>query len=154
MQTLKTGICNRWGLTLLEIIVSLFIISIITAIALPSFTSFGENKLKFEAREMASILRYMNDSAISRKETFLMRFDLNGDIVYWQGPDGDKTKKFEELTSVTLQSRGRVSEGEITFFFTPLGARENLCVHMGSGEKEMAITLNHLSGRVKIKYEG
>ena len=43
-----------------------------------------------------------------------------------------------------------VSKGELTLFFEPLGVQENLSVHMSKGEKDMTITLNHLSGRVKI----
>jgi len=142
------------GFTLLELIVVMFIISLVMALILPSFSGFGENKLKSESREMASILRYMNDSAASRKETFLMKFDLDEGTVYWKGPDGEKTKKFDDITGVTTQSRGRVSNGEVIVFFEPLGIQENLSVHMSKDKKDMTITLNHLSGKVKIKDEG
>lgn len=154
MQISRTGISSRLGFTLLELIVVLFIISLVMVLILPSFSGFGENKLKSEAREMASILRYMNDSATSRKETFLMKFYLDEGTVYWKGPDGEKKKKFDDITGVTTQSTGKVSKGEITLFFEPLGVRENLSIHMSKGNKEMAITLNHLSGKVKIKDEG
>ena len=150
MQISRTGISSRLGFTLLELIVVLFIISLVMVLILPSFSGFGENKLKSEAREMASILRYMNDSATSRKETFLMKFDLDEGTVYWKGPDGEKKKKFDDINGVTTQSTGKVSKGEITLFFEPLGIRENLSVYMTKGNKEMAITLNHLSGKVKI----
>jgi general secretion pathway protein H len=150
MRISRTGISSSRGFTLLELIVVLFIISLVMVLILPSFSGFGENKLKSEAREMASILRYMNDSATSRKETFLMKFDLDEGTVYWKGPDGEKKKKFDDITGVTTQSTGKVAKGEITFFFEPLGIRENLSVHMSKGNKEMAITLNHLSGKVKI----
>lgn len=153
MQISRTGISSSCGFTLLELIVVLFIISLVMALILPSFSGFGENKLKSEAREMASILRYMNDSAVSRKETFLMKFNLDEGTVYWKGPDGEKKKKFDDITGVTTQSTGKFSKGEVTLFFEPLGIRENLSVHMSKGNKEMAITLNHLSGKVKIKDE-
>jgi general secretion pathway protein H len=138
------------GFTLLELIIVLFIVSLVAAVVLPSFTGFGETKLRSEAREMASILSYMNDSAASRKETFLMRFDLDKNMVYWKGPDGEKTKRFDGITGVATQTAGMVSKGEITFFFEPLGIQENIEVHMSRGDKDMTITLNHLSGRVKI----
>src|SRR4030066_575174 len=154
MQISKTGISSRRGFTLLELIVVMFIISLVMVLILPSFSGFGENKLKSEAREMASILRYMNDSAVSRKETFLIKFNLDEGTVYWMGPDGGKTRSFNDITGVTLQSKGKVSEGEITLFFGPFGIQENLSVHMSKGDKEMTVTLNHLSGRVKIKDEG
>ncbi|MEW6417176.1 MAG: prepilin-type N-terminal cleavage/methylation domain-containing protein [Nitrospirota bacterium] len=166
MRISRTGICNKkvpsskfqvpsknqpeMGFTLLELIVVMFIISIVMALIFPSFAGFGESKLKSESREIASILRYMNDSAVSRKETFSMKFDLDEGTVYWVGPDGEKTKRFDDMTGVTTQSKGKVSDGEITLFFGPLGIQENISVHMGKGDKGMTITLNHLSGRIKI----
>lgn len=145
----RTGRCSS-GLTFLELIVALFIISLVTAIVLPSFFGFGEKKMESEVREMASILRHLNDSAIARKETFVVRFDLNENMVVWEGPEGKRSRKFEDMTGVTTQSSGFVSKGEIIFLFEPLGARENLSVHMSREDKEITVTLNHLSGRVKI----
>ena len=159
MPTSRTGICSkhRWnyihgnlGVTLLELIVALFVISVVMALVLPSFTDFGERKLKSEVREMASLLRYMNDSAIARKATFFIRFDLDEGMVSWTGPDGKREKTFDDITGITTQATGRVSKGEITFFFEPLGTRENISVHMSDGDNDMSVTLHHLSGRVKI----
>ena len=149
----RAGISSKQGFTLLEIVVVLFIVSLVMAVVLPSFAGFGESKVRSEAREMASILRYMNDSAVSRKETFLIRFDLEKNMVTWQGPDGEKTKKFDDMTGVTTQSNGMVSKGELIVFIEPLGIQENLSIHMRRGKKGVVITLNHLSGKVKIKDE-
>ena len=145
---------SRKGFTLLELIVALFLISLITAVVLPSFAGFGGRKLKSEAREVASILRFVHDSAISRKETYWVKFDLDGNVVIWKGTEGEKTKKFDNLIIITTQSTGTVSRGEVTIFIEPLGLRENISVHMGTGDENMTITFNHLSGKVKIKEEG
>jgi len=153
MPISRTGTSSKQGFTLLEIVVVLFIVSLVMAIVLPSFAGFGESKLKSEAREMASILRYMNDSAVSRKETFLIRFDLDKNLVSWKGPDGEKSKKFDDMTGVKTQSNGMISKGELIVFFEPFGIQENLSIHMRRGKKGVVITLNHLSGKVKIKDE-
>jgi general secretion pathway protein H len=153
MPISKTGISSKRGFTLLELIVALFVISLVLAIIFPSLDGFGENKLKSEAREMASILRYVNDSAVSRKETLLMKFDLDKNTVSWKEPDGEKTRKFEDMTGVTTQSSGKVSKGELIVLFGPLGTGENIDIHMSQANTHMSITLNHLSGRVKIKDE-
>ena len=151
MPTSRAGTSNSRGFTLLELIVVLFVVSLIAAIVLPSFSGFGEGKLKSEARELASILRYMNDSAVSRKETFPLKFDLDKNLVSWQGPEGERTRRLDDLTGVTTQSLGTASSGEVIFLFGPLGVRENLSVHLGTGSKNLTVTLNHLSGRVKIE---
>lgn len=153
MPTSGAGTYNKSGFTFLELLVGLFILSLVMAIVMPSFSGFGENKLKSEAREIASILRYVSDSAASRKETFSMKFDLDRDVISWRGQEGEKARTFNNMTGVTTQSLGRVSKGEVLFLFEPLGVRENLSVHIGKGDKNMTITLNHLSGRVKIKDE-
>jgi general secretion pathway protein H len=160
MPISRTGICNKKmkirhkGFTLLELIVALFLISLIAAAVLPSFAGFGEHKIKSESREIASILRFVQDSAISRKETYSVKFDFDGNLIRWKSPEGEKTKRFANLTGVTTQSTGTVSKGEVTVFIDPLGLRENLSVHVGTGDENMTITLNHLSGKVKINHEG
>jgi prepilin-type N-terminal cleavage/methylation domain-containing protein len=153
MRISRTGISSSYGFSLLELIVAIFIVSLVMAVVLPSFSGFGEKKLKSESREMASILRYIYDSASARKETFFMKFNLDTNQVSWKGPEGEKTRIFDDLTGVATQSSGLLSKGELIFFFEPLGTRENLTVHMSKGEKSMTITLHHLSGKVKIKDE-
>ena len=150
MASHRSFLRGTHGFTLLELIVVLFVISIVMALVMPSFTNFGERKLKSEVRELASLLRYMYDSAVAQKETFFIRFDIDEGMVSWKGPDGEREKIFDDITGVTTQSRGRVSKGEIIFFFNPLGTRENISVHMSDGDNDMTITLHHLSGRVKI----
>lgn len=149
MRILRVGICSK-GFTFLELIVVIFILSILMAIIMPSFIGIGDNKLKSEAREIASILRYLYDSAVSRKETFLIKFNFNEDTVSFSSPEGEKRKEFNNIIGVTTQSRGLVSTGELIFFFEPLGITENLSVHLNKENKFMDVTLNHLSGRVKI----
>jgi len=151
MRISRTGTCNNRGFSLIELIVVLFVLSLVLAIVLPTFTNFGESRLKAEAREMASILRYLNDNAVSRKETFFIKFDLGKNEVVWREPEGNKTRVFDDLTGVEVQSRGLVSGGELTLFFEPLGAPENLIVYMERGDSHMTVTLHHLSGRVKIE---
>ena len=147
---------NRFsrGFTLLELIVALFLISAITAIVLPSFAGFGERKLRSEAREVASIVRFLHDSAVSRKETYWIKFDFNADLITWKSPEGKKSKRFEYVTSLTTQATGAVSSGEITIFIAPTGFRDNIAVDMGTGDEKMTITFNHMSGKVKIKDKG
>ncbi len=146
----KTLDASCRGFTSLELIVAIFLISIVAAIVLPSFAGVGERRLKAEAREVASILRFAHDSAVSRKEVCWIKFDLDGNLIAWKSPEGEKKKKFRNMTSLSTQSAGTVSRGEVTVFIEPHGLRENIAVHMVSGDENMAITINHLSGKVKI----
>jgi general secretion pathway protein H len=141
---------DKEGFTLLELVAVVFIISLLTAVVLPSFYGFSDNKLKPEARKMASLLRYLNDSSISTKKTLSLKFDLQESSIVWQGSDGEKTERLKNLSSVELQSKGEIKEGQITVFFGPLGIRENIAIHLKGEKKGMTVTFNSISGRAKI----
>jgi type II secretion system protein H len=153
MPILPAGTCNR-GFTLLELLVVVCILSVVAALVIPSFSGMGERRLRSEAREIASILNYLQDSAVSRKETFPLKCNLDENSLWWKGPDGEKRRSFGDMTGVTTQSTGRLAQGELILFFEPLGIRENLSIHLMSDEKEITVTLHHLSGRVKISGDG
>ncbi len=144
------GIFRREGFTLLELVAVIFIISLLTAVVLPSFYGLGDNNLKSDARKMASLLRYLNDSAMSSKNTMSLKFDLGEGSISWQGPDGEKTEHMKSIASVELQSKGELKEGQITVFFGPLGIQEDIAVHLKNEKKGMTVTLNAISGRAKI----
>jgi len=141
---------GRRGFTLLELIVVIFIISLIAAVIFPSFSGLGENRLKSEAKKTASLLRYLNDSAIFTKETYSLKFDLQEGLISWKGPDGEKTEKIKSLAGIRLPSKGEVKEGEATVFFGPLGIQENIEVFLRDKDEGMRVTLNPVSGRVKM----
>lgn len=138
------------GFTLLELIIVIFILSLIIAVVFPSFYGIGDGRLKSEAGKIASLLRYLNESAISRKETFMLKINLDNDTFFWEGPDGKRSERFDSLLDIFTTSTGSVSRGEVILSFSPLGIQENLRIHLGDKDKEMTVTLNPMSGRVKI----
>ena len=128
----------------------MLLVSLLLALALPSFTGIGEDRVKTDARKLASILRYLNDNALSLKETYPLRIRFSDSMVIYQGPEGEKTEKIEELREVELPSQGLLREGEVTVFFGPVGASESLSVRIGGEKDSLRVELNPLSGRVKI----
>lgn len=145
---LRTFCC---GVTFVELIVVIFLISLVTAVVIPSFAGFGERAQKTEAREMASILRYVHDNAISRKETYRITFDFGGDVIRWNGPDGEKTKRLNTISGVATESIGFVNRGSVTVVAGPLGFREKVSVQFDAHDGGVMVTLNSLSGKVKIE---
>jgi len=141
---------KRGGFTLLELMMVVFIISIVLALSLPTFTGMGDNKLLSDAKRIASILRYLNDSALSTKESLTLKVDFKDKVIGYNGPEGEKSERIDSLSGVELQSRGMVTEGELLVFFSPLGARENITMHLGDEGPTIAIALNSMNGRVKI----
>jgi hypothetical protein len=71
--------------------------------------------------------------------------------VSYRGPDGEKVERIDNLSSISLQSRGTVSDGEVIVFFTPTGASESFTIHLRGENSAIAVNSNSLSGRVRIQ---
>ncbi|MGC2064392.1 MAG: prepilin-type N-terminal cleavage/methylation domain-containing protein, partial [Thermodesulfovibrionales bacterium] len=148
--SLSRRLSRRSGFTLLEIVLVVFIISLFAAMALPSFSNVGSGGLKNEAKKLASLLRYLNDSSIYTKKSFQLNFDFREKRVSWNGPEGEKSQELGKITAVTLASKGVLREGQVIIFFGPLGLGENIEITLNKGEHEARVSMNSLSGRVKI----
>ena len=138
------------GFTLLELIVVMFILSLVLAVSLPSLTGIGESRMKSDAKRLGSIVRYLNESAVSTKNTLNMKITFADRVIRYNGPEGDKSEKFDFLSGIELPSRGLISEGEVVVFFSPLGATENFILHLRDDKSDMSIAFNSMSGRVGI----
>ena len=138
------------GFSLLELIAVIFIISLVVAVTLPSLTGVGESRITSDARRLGSIVRYLNDSALSTKDTLRMRILFAGKEVSYNGPDGEKSERFDSLSGIELPSRGLLTEGEAIVFFGPLGAAESFTLYLRDDRADMAVAFNCISGRVRI----
>ena len=147
--TFHFSLFTRLGFTLLELAVVVFIISLMASLIFPAFYG-ADSKIRSDARKTASLLRYLNDNAISAKETYPLKFDLGEGELSWKGPDGEKSEKLRSLAGVYLQSKGELKKGEVTVFFGPLGIREYMALHLLEDAKEMTVSINPVSGRVKV----
>ena len=136
------------GLTLLELVVVLFIISLFVAVAVPVFRSHHNQP---DALKMASLLRELNDSSIAMKKSFNITFNLDTGLVSWTGPDGKRSARFKGLIEVRTPSRGKVKDGTLQVFFGPEGAPENIDALIEGRTGDYQVRLNALSGRVRIK---
>jgi prepilin-type N-terminal cleavage/methylation domain-containing protein len=137
------------GYTLLELLVVLFVLSVIFALVLPNFT-LQESGLRKDARNIASILRYMNETAALKKQTLHLKFDLDKGRLSWEGHDGKRTQEMRRIKAVEMQSRGMIKEGELIVFFSPQGLNEHLWIYLESDDKKITVAFNPISGRAKI----
>lgn len=141
---------GKRGFTLFELVVVLFILSLLLAVVIPSFSTSG-GRLKSEAREVASVIRYLNDAAAMRKTALSLSFDFKNRSLSWEEEGRGRTERIESLVSVTLPTRGEVTEGELIVFFSPLGLAEHMDVRLALGEEEMTVSFNPISRRTKIR---
>lgn len=144
------------GVTLIELIVVIFIISLASALIMPSFWDTGERALKSNAKQIGSTLRYIYDEAVGKKQTYTVKFNL--DDVTWGFESQHETRSFHlgrdiMFKDVLIPSHGEISAGEIMIEFGPLGPEEPVTVHLMKDQKDYTVIFNHLNGRAKI-FEG
>ena len=146
----------REGFTLVELIVVIFIISIITAMIMPNLWDREERALQSEAKRIGSTLRYINDEAAGKKQTYLVKIDLNTDSWSYAGDKESRTFKMKKdiiFKDIIVPSLGEVSIGEVNLTFGPTGPEEPITVHLVKNKSEYTVMFNHISGRAKI-HEG
>lgn len=78
----------RRGFTLLELIVTLFILSLATALVAPAFNrQFGSLRLKAAARDIATLCRFARSQAIARQGVLEVVLDRQANAYWLRGPD-------------------------------------------------------------------
>jgi general secretion pathway protein H len=146
----KNALPSQRGFTLIELIVVIFIISLIAGVVFPSFSGIEKRQLNSDARMVASLMVHLNDNSIASKETFSLKFDLQESVLSWNGPEGEKKEKIRTLAGIDLESKGLIREGMITIFFSPMGLQEYTEVLLKDDKNDLKVTFNPVSGRAKI----
>ncbi len=144
------------GFTLIELIIVIFVISLTTALIMPSLWNMGDRALKSEANRIGNTLRYIYDEAAGKKQTYVLIFDLDSDAWKFESKIESRSFKLKDTVmfrDLLVPSLGKVSSGEIKLIFHPVGPEEPITLHLIKDTAEYTVIFNHLSGRAKV-YEG
>lgn len=68
----------RRGLTLLEVMITVAIMLLVTAVMVPSMSAYWMLEQRASAKEIALVYELLHDEAILRNETYRLVFDLDG----------------------------------------------------------------------------
>jgi prepilin-type N-terminal cleavage/methylation domain-containing protein len=80
--------CSKFGFTLLELIVVLFILSVAAALIAPTFSRpFGQLRLKAAARDVAALCRFARIQAITYQGVLEVVLDRQTNTYWLRGPD-------------------------------------------------------------------
>ena len=148
----QTGTWNK-GLTLIELIVVLFIVSLATAIIIPSLWSTKKESLRSEAKHISSSLRYVYNETVSKKDNYIFKINLDSDMYGFSSHKESRNFRIKGeggFKDVIIPSLGKIIEGEVLIEFGLLGTEEPIVIHLFSGETEYTVIFNHITGRSKI----
>jgi|GEM_PF-1503517 len=150
----RTGISSNFylatkGFTLIEIIVVIFILSISLAIVFPSINT--KRSLNSEAKRLASILRYLLDNAITKKETFTLTVKFPERVLIYETSEGKREERFPDLENVQTSKDTIRENSSITIFFYPTGVKDLFTFVLKNEKEEYLVKINPVSYRVKIE---
>jgi hypothetical protein len=123
---------------------------------MPSLWGSGERALKSEAKRIGNTLRYIYDEAISKKQTYTLKIDIENDTWAFESQGESRSFEIEDevmFKNIIIPSHGEISTGELTLIFGPLGPEEPITLHLMRNEAEYTVKFNHLNGRAKV-FEG
>jgi len=152
------------GFTLLEIMVVLFLVSLVALLVLPKLSLHHGERLPALAGRLAGEIRTLQWEAISRQRMVRLDYDLERGRISASilAPSGDLTP-FEttgvhpfRLSSplrilwVRVLHQGKVSDGKTFTQFFPTGSVEPTTVLVGEGEKRMTLIVHGITGRIEV----
>lgn len=160
---------TRDGMTFIEVVLVVAVMSTILLISFPRIPYLSDYTLKRDARKLASLFSFLDESATTKKTYYKVlikpgakKTDINRVRVessktgrvfkavkdsFLKGVELDKRTIVEDINVAGL---GLVSEGEVDLFFNPLYGAEPFSLHISQSGSVFTISYNPYSGRVKI----
>jgi general secretion pathway protein H len=162
--SIKTSGNNSKGFTLLELIVVIAILGSVLLIVFPRIPYFENFALNSEARRVAGILRYLDESASAKKiyyrawfspEKSSIEVEASADGVEFK-KSGDESlqgltfKDGIEIVDLVLAGLGKVDHGDVAVVFNPGAGAEPFNLHMKKNNRIITISYNPYSGKVTV----
>lgn len=155
---------RQGGFTLLELVLVIFFLGIVAAMAFPTLQSLSRNDMSLTVRHLSKTIVHLADQSAATKQIYRLNYDLDSQE-YWASvrkgenfvpvqsaylkrvalPD---TVSFKDI--LTLRG-GKVIRGEAHTDFYPVGRVERTVFHLVDEDgANLTLFVNPLTGRIKI----
>ena len=163
---------RRRGFTLLELVVVMFILSLITMFAMPSFMGFfRETEAQQTASDLVQVLRFAHQEAIFKREprTVGIDFETNAYFVRGKPREGDYSYEqrkehltplpedfdFEEIYFAQREEREDSDVAYFSFYANGTADKIKLTINRydegGFADKVYIVRVNETTGHIKVK---
>jgi prepilin-type N-terminal cleavage/methylation domain-containing protein len=137
--------------TFLEVVIVVFIVSILAAVVLPEFLSSSVNSHDDDARMVASILRFAKDRAQFSMNEESIDIDLDKKTLSFEREGKKEVKKIDSLHAVKVSSSKKKLSGMVTVIFPDSGLSERITVRLIADSGFLDVICNPYSGKVTIE---
>jgi prepilin-type N-terminal cleavage/methylation domain-containing protein len=159
------------GFTLLELLLTLFIIGLLVTVLLPRFGDIGGARLESSARRLAALVRYLNGEAAFSGHIYRIRYDLGehsyavqvlvpsheaSEFVADPSPMSQPVKLPSGISfaDIRVPQAGRMNTGQVFTHFYPHGYVDPTVVHLQDQRaRMMTVVIPPITGEAKV-YEG
>jgi len=152
------------GFTLIELVVVIAILATVLLIAFPGMSVLESYGFRSDARRMAGLFRYLDDTATTEgiyyrlwfyvdREDFRVETSSDGArFVLAKDSDigGFSINKSTEIEDVVIAGLGIISTGEAAVIFNPSAGADPFMLHLKRGDSQLTLRYNPYSGKVKI----
>ncbi len=141
----------------------LTLLATVAVLIAPRLPSLQQSGLRSSARQLAALMRYLDERAVGSKQTYRLRINLNEqriDVVRpapagEELPPGDpylQRNPLQEgirIVSLSTERLGTVTSGTVRIGYGPGGLSEPLTVNLGMADDDTAISVQAFpAGRV------
>ena len=150
-RLMQKKIGHKDGFTLLEVIMVIFLMTLILGMSTVFFAGFLPSaRFSAAGREMSAVIRHARSLARMNMEKKTVVIDLDSRVY---GIEGLITKSFPPEMKITVLDplSGEMYRGKYPIVFHPTGGVEGGTIILSSSKKIMRIETDPISGAVVIK---
>ena len=159
-----TGISSR-GFTLLELLVVLVILAGASALVLPRLSAMQDGDTRSSARNIATLLRYLDERAVAGRTSYRLQIDLDEQKISVQQLNAAGESKLPDdpflqrnpligatrLAEIKTERSGAAAKGITSVSYSIGGLSEVLVLHLGvPGRQQYTVQALPVNGSVKV----
>ena len=159
IKTSITGIVNKRGFTLVELMIVIVIIGVVLALAVPTTRdALTVNGLKKASRQVIGLARQLRTDAVRDQIDYILVVNIPKASYYIVTPDMTPEKLLEvekkakqlsggvAILDVVRERNEKISEGKVNIKFGKNGVGPPLVIHLAYDEDRMTLVVNPFMG--------